>query len=163
MISRKCDSLIPLVPGDARSPLDKPRRPVYGLDVTQGLFTEQAILAIAVACHQQNKAWCEAHHDHSQKSWEETPENIQASAIDGVRNALKGSTPEQSHENWLAFKRADGWSYGPVKDLALKTHPSMLPYSDLPEAEKVKDHLFIEMVQQLAKVFGLPITETSHT
>lgn len=116
---------------------------------------EHLVIAIAVACHQQNKAWCEAHGDFSQKDWTEMPVNIQASAVDGVRNALSGAGPEASHANWLKFKEADGWVYGAVKDLEKKTHPCMVPYSDLPEVQKRKDHLFIAMVRELAQALGV--------
>ena len=47
-----------------------------------------------------------------------------------------------SHESWLAFKEADGWVYGKVKDEVLKTHPCYVPYDELPEAQKFKDTLF---------------------
>ena len=64
-------------------------------------------------------------------------------------------TPEKSHESWLTLKRSEGWSYGPEKNVEQKTHPCMVPYSDLDETQKKKDEWFITMVQQMAKVLGL--------
>jgi hypothetical protein len=113
------------------------------------------IEAIAAACHEQNRMYCEQLMDHSQVPWSEAPENIRASAIDGVTGALEGATPEQSHENWCAFKVQDGWSYGEVKDVEKKTHPCLVPYGDLPEAQKKKDGFYVSMVQQLGLVLGL--------
>ncbi len=119
------------------------------------MLRDRLIELIAAACHQQNLAWCVAHDDHSQADWSATPDNIRASAVDGVRNALAGASPAEIHANWLAFKVADGWRYGEVKDLEAKTHPCMVPYADLPAVQKQKDHLFIAMVQELGRVCGL--------
>lgn len=83
-------------------------------------------------------------------SWNFASEEQRASAVDGVQAALAGKTPEELHENWVRFKTAGGWTYGPVKDELEKTHPCMVPYGDLPEAQQVKDHLFGAIVRTLA-------------
>jgi hypothetical protein len=124
---------------------------------------EGSLIAIAAACHQQNKAWCEANGDLSQKDWSETPVDIQASAVDGVTKALAGHGPAELHESWAAFKRADGWVYGPTKDAEAKTHPCLVPYADLPEIQKRKDSLFIAMVNELAQILGVTIPESDNT
>jgi hypothetical protein len=54
----------------------------------------------ARAAHEANRSLCIAYGDHSQKPWEEAPEWQKASARDGVIGALKGNTPEQSHQPW---------------------------------------------------------------
>ena len=129
-----------------------------------GLATSPgAIEAIAAACHQQNRAWCIAHGDHSQLQWSESPEWQRKSAILGVENALKGATPEQSHESWLEEKRQDGWTYGEVKDVEKKTHPCFRPYAELPEEQKSKDHFFVDMVRELGKIFGIGLTMETTT
>lgn len=43
------------------------------------------------------------------------------------------------HEVWSANRRADGWSYGPVRNDEKKLHPCMVPYDELPEREKDYD------------------------
>ena len=111
--------------------------------------------AVAAACHQQNRAWCIAHGDDSQANWLDAPDWARDSAIAGVKGALAGNTPEQSHEGWLEQKVADGWVYGEVKDAEQKTHPCMVPYSDLPMEQKRKDEFFIAMVQLVGRVLGL--------
>jgi hypothetical protein len=72
--------------------------------------------------------------------------------ISGVQFAIDNPdvTPEESHENWLRDKEAEGWTYGPVKDVEAKTHPCMVPYADLPESQQVKDHLFLAIVKALS-------------
>lgn len=122
---------------------------------------DMVIGAIAAACHQQNRAWCVAHGDHSQPQWSEAPEWQRKSAILGVENALKGATPEQSHECWLEEKRKDGWTYGPTKDVEKKQHPCFVPYAELPPEQKLKDHFFVDMVNELGRIFGLTEIKTT--
>jgi hypothetical protein len=126
-------------------------------DMIPDIETDALITAIAIACHNANKKHCESIGDNSQKSWSETPENIRASAIDGVSKWWVGDilTPEQSHESWMAFKKADGFVYGEVKDLEKKTHPCMVPYGDLPEEQRIKDDIFMSTVFACMDAFGV--------
>jgi hypothetical protein len=39
-----------------------------------------------------------------------------------------------------------GWKYGKERDFVNKTHPNLVPYSDLPEAEQAKDALFLMLI-----------------
>lgn len=43
------------------------------------------------------------------------------------------------HEAWARLRVAQGWQYGPVRDDAGKRHPGLVPYDELPEAEKDYD------------------------
>ena len=51
---------------------------------------------------------------------------------------------ELEHERWCAQKRAAGYSFGPNKDGLGMLHPSLLPWAELPEAEKEKDRNAVE-------------------
>ena len=42
-----------------------------------------------------------------------------------------------------------GWNYGQVKDAEKKTDPSIVAYEALPENQKIKDHLFVAVVNSL--------------
>ena len=66
--------------------------------------------------------------------WDEAPDYQVREAVAGVREVLRnpGLTAEQSHELWMDRMRADGWTYGEVKDPARKTHPTLLPFGELP-------------------------------
>jgi len=114
-----------------------------------------AIEVIAAACHQQNRMYCELLGDYTQPLWLQAPDWQKDSAIQGVEHALINPDPSASHESWLEHKRQDGWTYGETKDPEAKTHPCMVPYGDLPEAQKRKDKFFVEMVQQLGLASGL--------
>lgn len=110
----------------------------------------EVIEACARAAHEANRAYCIAIGDVSQVGWDEAPLWQQLSARNGVAGALTGNTPEQSHDGWLAEKRAAGWKYGPIKNADTKEHPCFVPYADLPPAQRAKDDLFIAVVRATA-------------
>jgi len=107
----------------------------------------QLILNAAAAAHEANRFYCRALGDDSQLPWREAPQWQRESAINGVKGVISGNTPEQSHESWLAEKRAAGWKFGPVKDTVKLEHPCFVPYAELPPAQKVKDELFVTVVR----------------
>ena len=43
------------------------------------------------------------------------------------------------HEVWSKTRIEQGWTYGEKRDDALKQHPCLVPYEELPEEEKVYD------------------------
>jgi len=110
------------------------------------------IKKIAKVCHAVNKAYCESIGDKSQPDWDNLPESLQNSAIEGVKFHRKHpeGTPEQSHMNWLKNRQKEGWKYAKVKNIVKKEHPCMLLYRDLPESQKSKDYLFKAVVNALS-------------
>lgn len=112
---------------------------------------DQTVEHVAFVCHEANRAYCATLGDGSQAPWMEAPEWQKESARAGVRGILEGriTGPAQSHESWMAQKLAEGWTYGPVKDPALKEHPCLVPFAELPEAQRRKDLLFYAIVQAL--------------
>jgi hypothetical protein len=103
---------------------------------------------IARICHGANKEYCDALGDFSQVPWEIAPAWVRDSALNGVQFRVDNptATPEQMHQNWLDEKRITGWTYGPVKDIYAKTHPCLLPYHELPAAQRAKDYIFSAIV-----------------
>lgn len=102
--------------------------------------------ACARAAHEANRAYCLALGDNSQPAWEAAPEWQKSSARNGVRGAIAGNNPKQSHEAWMAEKLANGWKFGPVKDAEKKEHPCMVPYEELPAEQRAKDSIFLSVV-----------------
>lgn len=43
------------------------------------------------------------------------------------------------HEVWAQTRIAQGWTYGAERNDALKHHPCLVPYEELPESEKEYD------------------------
>lgn len=109
------------------------------------------IALIASIAHGMNLAYSASLGDQSHLPWEETSEELKKSIEYGVKLHLENpdTTPELSHESWLAQKEKDGWTYGEVKDLEKKTHPCILPYDQLPVEQKTKDYLFKAVVTLL--------------
>jgi len=106
---------------------------------------------IAQVCHEANRAYCQTIGDDSQPSWANAPDWQKNSAIAGVNACLdnQAQTPEMTHAGWSACKIADGWKLGPVEDSAKKEHPCLVPYPELPASQRLKDSLFIAVVQAL--------------
>ena len=46
---------------------------------------------------------------------------------------------ENTHSIWAKGRIADGWRFGPERNDARKEHPCLVPYAELPEAEKEYD------------------------
>lgn len=106
---------------------------------------------IAQVCHEALRAWCEANGDESQKTWVEAEKWQRDATHAGVKFARENPQADAgaTHSQWVDKKLADGWKYGPVKDGSLKTHPMLIPFEQLPEVEKAKDHLFRAVVEAL--------------
>ena len=113
--------------------------------------TDLKLQTLAHIAHEANRAFCRSIGDNSQPAWDDAPEWQRTSAINGIEGALNGNTPEQSHESWMAEKVATGWKFGPVKDPEAKEHPCMVPYAELPENQRVKDHLYLAVVKAAAQ------------
>jgi hypothetical protein len=103
---------------------------------------------IAAVCHAANAEYCRQIGDNTQLPWDEALEWQRASAVKGVEFALSNpdSPASAQHDSWLAQKKADGWSYGLVKDASAKTHPCMVQYDQLPIEQRLKDALFKAVV-----------------
>lgn len=107
---------------------------------------------IARVAHEVNRAYCCALGDLSQSSWENTPQWQRDSALVGVDLHLGNPNlgPEASHESWMAHKLEAGWTHGAAKDPEAKTHPCLVPFSELPREQQAKDFLFRAVVHALA-------------
>lgn len=46
---------------------------------------------------------------------------------------------ENTHEEWAATRIRQGWTYGKERNDALKQHPCLVPYNELPDSEKEYD------------------------
>lgn len=111
---------------------------------------------IAAVCHEANRMYCLALGDTSQPEWMQAPEWQRVSSARGVQAVIDDPTitPAGLHAKWSADKVADGWVYGDVKNADAKTHPCLVPYEQLPEAQRRKDALFGGIVRALAFDFA---------
>ncbi len=123
-------------------------------------FSDEQVELIAETCHERNRGYCLSIGDDSQLPWDQAPDWQRQSAISGVVKAINGDlSPEDSHISWMDQKLADGWNYGKVKDPEAKTHPCMVPYAELPDAEKRKDEIFLETVKVMSEGMAAELDE----
>ena len=54
-------------------------------------------------------------------------------------NELVEKMAKNVHEVWAQSRISQGWTYGPERNDALKHHPCLVPYEELPEVEKDYD------------------------
>lgn len=67
------------------------------------------------------------------------PADTSMITLDSDITELTEKLAENVHEVWAKNRLADGWSYGSERNDSLKTTPSLVPYSELSEAEKNYD------------------------
>ena len=54
-------------------------------------------------------------------------------------NVLVEQMAKNVHEVWTKSRMEQGWTYGVERSDALKQHPCLVPYEELPEVEKAYD------------------------
>ena len=54
-------------------------------------------------------------------------------------NELVEQMAKNVHEVWAQTRIQQGWTYGPERNDALRHHPCLVPYEELPESEKEYD------------------------
>lgn len=59
------------------------------------------------------------------------------------------------HLRWKRFYTYYNWSYGPVRDDAMRQHPMMSPYERLTEEQKIERDASWELLGSLAKEYGM--------
>ena len=106
---------------------------------------------IARALHEVLRAHNLAHGDDSLPPWEEAHDWQHAASLEAVafHKANPNASPSETHEAWMAEKRAGGWRYGSVKDADARTHPMLVDYKDLPPHERAKDYIAAAIVRAL--------------
>lgn len=60
---------------------------------------------------------------------------------------------EDEHENWLKERILDGWELGETLDDRAKIHPNLLPYADIPAADR--EYYRTKMLQTLRVILKL--------
>jgi hypothetical protein len=113
------------------------------------------IEAAAKSAHNVNRLYAETLGE-DVLEWDALPVEMRRCTVQGVLTLIASpkNTPEMMHISWMHSKQKDGWIYGEKKDMTLKTHPCMVDYAELPEAQRLKDKLFTGAV--------LPYVEVIH-
>lgn len=59
----------------------------------------------------------------------------------------RSMSPEELHGGWMQAYIAMGWTYGDTYDKDAKTHPDLVPYSQLGQLERDKDAVFVALCE----------------
>jgi hypothetical protein len=125
---------------------------------------DQRVELIAAACHQAWYAYTVLALGEEGKTWQEAPEWQRSS----IRHAVKfwdeldvahtsfETLCAATHVAWMNHKLRDGWKLGPVKDEAKKEHPCLVPYEQLPLAQRKKDEVVLRAYLALRGILGNP-------
>ena len=74
-------------------------------------------------------------------------------------NNLVEAMAKNVHEVWAQSRIEQGWSYGEQRSDALKQHPCLVPYEELPEVEKAYDRDTALGTLKLISKLGFKITK----
>jgi hypothetical protein len=117
--------------------------PEKGATMSRELKAGRTKEEVAEHVHEVNRAYCRAIEGNVPVSWAEASPEHRASLVNAVEITMANPemTPADRHANWMRVKRAAGWEYGPEKDVEAKLHPCMVPFDELPRAQKAKDSI----------------------
>lgn len=77
--------------------------------------------------------------------------------LDADLEDLTEAIAENAHDIWARARMDEGWTYGPVRNDALKQHPDLVPYAKLPDSEKEYDRLMAMNTLRLVNRLGFRI------
>ena len=148
---------------------DAPNHAVVVLAVDEeqniiSLFEPEVCATMEFALSDFLKAWHESRNYlvrvlRSIDDYEPHPLNLEAVPLTEDLQELQEAIAENAHEVWAAARKAEGWTYGPVRNDALKQHPDLIPYSALPDSEKEYDRLMAFNTIKLVKKLGWKIVK----
>ena len=116
-------------------------------------ISDAAATKIALVMHESVRAWQKANDQAIAPAWGRAPKWMKDSSIEAVKWRLfnPDASVSAQHDRWMNEKKADGWKHGRAKNGVKKTHPMMVPYSDLPEVERRKDALVNAVIDALTR------------
>ena len=74
-------------------------------------------------------------------------------------NGLVEAMAKNVHDVWAESRISQGWTYGSERNDALKHHPCLVPYEELPEVEKAYDRDTAVGTLKLICKLGFKITK----
>lgn len=85
------------------------------------------------------------------------PIDVENIDLDADLEDLTEAIAENAHDVWARARMDEGWTYGPVRDDKLKTHPDLVPYAKLPDSEKEYDRIMAMNTLRLVRRLGFRI------
>ncbi len=93
-----------------------------------------------------------------------TPQSIKQvldTTLDDELSSLVELLAAGVHDSWAYNRMEQGWRYGKTLERDSKTHPSLVPYEQLPESEKNVDRDTVETVLKILQQQGYCIKPKS--
>jgi hypothetical protein len=114
------------------------------------------LICIARAAHEVHRQFsimrCEPEDDQKDE-WTYSNDMDKFIAVNSVLGIIKGNDAEKSHAQWVQDMKAMGYVLGTMKndgkDGKPKTHPGMVPFSELPFDVQQKDKLWVNTVKAM--------------
>lgn len=72
---------------------------------------------------------------------------------------LSENIAENVHNVWACARISEGWTWGKERNDAMKRHPCLVPYEELPESEKDYDRNTAMETLKLIQKFGYEIVK----
>ncbi len=87
------------------------------------------------------------------------PENTSDIVLSQELMDLCEALASNTHDIWAQGRINDGWTFGPERNDALKKHPCLVPYEELPESERLYDRQTAMETLKLITKLGFNITK----
>jgi ppGpp synthetase/RelA/SpoT-type nucleotidyltranferase len=68
---------------------------------------------------------------------------------------------EMEHGRWVVERLQEGWTFGEKRNVVEKTHPSLVPWSQLPDTEKEKNRETVRRIPDFLAKVGLEVSATT--
>ena len=85
------------------------------------------------------------------KPWEDREQEFKEQFIELISDLCSGKRTfqdfEDAHNSWMNKYLEMGWKYGEEYDPENKIHPDLVPYDQLDPKEKIKDEVFVRLVE----------------
>ena len=83
--------------------------------------------------------------------WERREKEFKEQFVELISDLCSGKREfhnfEIAHDSWMKKYFEMGWVYGEGYDPKNKIHPDLVPYDELDPKEKVKDEVFVRLVE----------------
>jgi hypothetical protein len=106
---------------------------------------------IAHIVYEADRIYRRALGERPRRAWEGALDWEVQIAKEGVNNIIRNPeySSEIAHDEWMAFMKERGWTYGMKLDRERKEHPDIVEYRRLPSQQRVRDTLVDVLVRTL--------------
>lgn len=106
---------------------------------------------------QDSKCYMASAYRDGRAAYDPHPIDVSDIELDNELLDLRELLAENTHEIWARHRIKEGWTYGSQRDDALKQTPNLVPYSQLPDNEKLYDRETAMQTLKLVLKFGYEI------